>query len=150
VTARRRTAGELYDVAFAAFDAAGAQSRVELAESDARVARLKLAAELERNGRQGRPPSSSKCLAPADNEYRVFGPAPVETIDIDAGRADLRDPDEFAEWRQAQLAVAGAVTDPDAAGYIRQVVATYEEIHGHGPLFEVIGQAVIDVDDEEE
>jgi hypothetical protein len=51
VTPRRKTASELYDVAFAALEAASAQSRVEHAESEARIARLKHAAELEKQGR---------------------------------------------------------------------------------------------------
>jgi hypothetical protein len=46
-----RSAAEQYEVAFAALEAAGAQSRVERMQSEARVARLKLAAELERQGR---------------------------------------------------------------------------------------------------
>jgi hypothetical protein len=45
------TAKQLYDAAFAAFEAAAAQGRVELAASEARLARLKHAAELERQGR---------------------------------------------------------------------------------------------------
>jgi hypothetical protein len=36
MTPRRRSAAQMYDVAFAALEAAGAQSRVELAESEAR------------------------------------------------------------------------------------------------------------------
>jgi hypothetical protein len=41
----------MFDAAFAGMEAARAQSRVEIAASDARVARLKHAAELERIGR---------------------------------------------------------------------------------------------------
>lgn len=52
MTPRRKSAADLYEIAFAQLDAARAQSRVEMAESEARVAKLKLAAELERNGRQ--------------------------------------------------------------------------------------------------
>ena len=74
MTPRRRTAAELYDVAFAQFEAAGAQSRVELAESDARVAELKLAAELERNGRQA---EADRLIAQVEREQRRAGPAPA-------------------------------------------------------------------------
>jgi hypothetical protein len=52
MTPRRKTANELYDLAFAQLEAAGAQSRIEAAESESRVARLKMAAELEKMGRQ--------------------------------------------------------------------------------------------------
>lgn len=48
---RPASAHELYGVAFAALEAAGAQSRVELAASEARIARLRHAAELEAIGR---------------------------------------------------------------------------------------------------
>lgn len=51
MTPRRKTAAQMYEVAFAALEAAAAQSRVEQAESEARLARLKMAAELERMGR---------------------------------------------------------------------------------------------------
>jgi hypothetical protein len=51
VTPRPKSAAQLYDVAFAGLEAARAQSRVELAASEARLAQLKHAAELERLGR---------------------------------------------------------------------------------------------------
>ena len=37
------------------------------------------------------------------NEYVTFG-APVEIFTLDYGRADLRDPEEFAEWAESHLA----------------------------------------------
>jgi hypothetical protein len=60
----------MYDVAFAAFDAAAAQSRVELAEVEARVAKLRLAAELERQGRQK---EADRVLAEVEREQRRAG-----------------------------------------------------------------------------
>lgn len=70
------------------------------------------------------------------NEYAIFG-EPVEIIDIDAGYADLRDPEEFAEWKDSHLTAAaelerqafifGRTHAREAADYIRSVVASYEE-----------------------
>lgn len=70
MTPRRRSSAELYDVAFAALEAAGAQSRVELAESEARIAALKHAAELERIGRMG---EAAKIIARVEREQRRAG-----------------------------------------------------------------------------
>lgn len=71
------------------------------------------------------------------NEYRVFGsPEPI-IIDIDAGRSDLRDPHEFAEWKESHLFTArelelvGTEEAREAGEYIRSLVADYEEaFHG--------------------
>lgn len=67
------------------------------------------------------------------NEYAIFG-EPVEIIDIDAGYADLRDPEEFAEWKETHLGMARQLIQNHssaeawaAADYIRSVVASYEE-----------------------
>lgn len=70
MTPRRKTAAELYDLAFAQLDAANAQSRVEHAEIDARIAKLRLAAELERQGRQA---EASKLIAQVEREQRRAG-----------------------------------------------------------------------------
>lgn len=65
------------------------------------------------------------------NEYAIFG-EPVEIIDIDAGRSDLRNPEEFAEWKDSHLMTAAELEGTggegrEAAAYIRGVVASYEE-----------------------
>lgn len=39
----------------------------------------------------------------ASNEFRTFGDPDITIIDVDFGRADLRNPDEFAEWRLGHL-----------------------------------------------
>jgi hypothetical protein len=51
VTPRLKTSSQLYEIAFAAMDVASKQARVEMAAAEARVAKLKLAAELEKVGR---------------------------------------------------------------------------------------------------
>lgn len=67
------------------------------------------------------------------NEYATFD-GDVEWYDIDAGYADLRDPEEFAEWRNSHLASAKSFREEgreEAAQYIENTVATYEDAHGH-------------------
>lgn len=46
MTPRRKTSAELYDAAFAAMEVAQAESRLEAAASESRIARLKHAKEL--------------------------------------------------------------------------------------------------------
>ena len=66
----------------------------------------------------------------ASNEYAGWtnGPAGVFVLDIDAGRDDLSDPEEYADWAEGLEAVAGdlgACGHPDAARYVRDVIANY-------------------------
>lgn len=51
MASRRKSAATLYDEGFAVLERARAESRVEHAASESRVARLKHAAELEGQGR---------------------------------------------------------------------------------------------------
>lgn len=44
-----------------------------------------------------------------ENDYTVVGPGPVETIDIDLGRADLDNEDERLEWLLSHKAAAEAI-----------------------------------------
>lgn len=68
----------------------------------------------------------------ASNDYAVFG-GEVETYDIDAGRMDLGDEDEFLEWAESHLGAAKrlAAVHPEAAQYIRNTVLSYAEWKGH-------------------
>ena len=66
----------------------------------------------------------------ADNEYAGWtnGCAGVFVLDIDAGRDDLSDPAEYADWAEGLEAIAGdlaAYGHPDAARYVRDVIANY-------------------------
>jgi hypothetical protein len=84
--ARRRkpTASQLYDTAFAAFEAAAAESRVELAGSEARVARLKHAAELERLGRQK---EADRIIAQVRREQERYSPREREAGGVEGPRS---------------------------------------------------------------
>lgn len=73
------------------------------------------------------------------NEFLTFGHY-VEIIDVDFGRADLRDPDEFAEWRDSLLAEAERLSPlgdahetpaAQAARKLREIVAQAELDFGH-------------------
>lgn len=85
MTPRRKSASELYDLAFAALEAAGAQSRLELLESEARIARLKHAAELEKLGRQR---EADRIIAAVAREQRRSGADVVDRA-IEAHSAGL-------------------------------------------------------------
>ena len=67
---RQKSASELYDLAVAAFDHAHAVSRVEMAATDARIAKLKHAAELEKIGR---PKEAARLIAQVEREQRRLG-----------------------------------------------------------------------------
>jgi hypothetical protein len=90
MTPRRKSAAELYDLAFAALDAAGAQSRLELAESEARVARLKHAAELEKLGRQK---EADRIIAAVAREQRRLDVVDRALEEHAAGRPRTRSSD---------------------------------------------------------
>lgn len=70
MTPRPKSATQLYDAAFAALDHANAVHRVEMAETEARIAKLKHAAELEKLGRQR---EANKLLAQVEREQRRLG-----------------------------------------------------------------------------
>jgi hypothetical protein len=69
MTARKRSA-QLYDEAFAAFEHAAATGRVEAAETDARIAKLKHAAELEKVGRQK---DADRLIGQVERDQRRLG-----------------------------------------------------------------------------
>jgi len=69
----------------------------------------------------------------ASNEYEVFG-GEVTIIDVDLGYADLRDREEFADWKEGQdsdvtrLERAG---EKEAADYLRSLIDQITENFGH-------------------
>lgn len=63
----------------------------------------------------------------ASNEYATFAGS-VRIHDVDCGRADLSDPDEYREWAASHEESAAALAKDgyaEAAEYLRQVVADY-------------------------
>jgi hypothetical protein len=78
----------------------------------------------------------------SSNEFSVHG-APVETIDVDYGRSDLRDRDEFEEWAESHMSHAGELflrgTEAAvlAAAALVEAVAEARENYGHAELVEL-------------
>lgn len=66
-----------------------------------------------------------------DNAISVFGEDDAVIIDIDLGRADLRDPEEFEYWQRAHRANAVACRWKDAAKLVKSVVAETADNFGH-------------------
>lgn len=64
------TSAELYEVGFAAFEAARVESRCELARVESRVSRLKLAATLETAGKMD---EATQVLAQVNAEREAEG-----------------------------------------------------------------------------
>jgi hypothetical protein len=46
-----------------------------------------------------------------ENEFYIVGPARVEAIEVDLGRADLSDPDERAAWLTSHERKVGELRD---------------------------------------
>jgi pantothenate kinase type III len=67
------------------------------------------------------------------NDIHVFGDTRglVATFDLDLGRADLRDPDEFAEWAENLAIDARYTVNGAAATLIASVVRNVGESYGH-------------------
>lgn len=72
----------------------------------------------------------------ADNEYRAwgkeFGNGIVWCHDIDLGRADLSDPDEYDGWAESHGAIADDMEKfgwPEAAEYLRRTIDDHNPKH---------------------
>lgn len=67
------------------------------------------------------------------NEIHIFGDdeGVCATFDLDLGRADLSDPDEFAEWAESQALDARDTRTGGAATLIAEVVRSVAEGFGH-------------------
>jgi hypothetical protein len=79
----------------------------------------------------------------ASNDIYVFD-GEVETYDIDAGYADLRDESEFLEWARNHLEAAKdyAAERRKAADYIRDTVFSYAgDRHADNPNFIALAEA---------
>lgn len=69
----------------------------------------------------------------SSNDYTTIG-RPVYCYDVDCGYADLRDPEEFAEWAEGHRASAKQMRESGnpimlrAADEIESIVAQYEEV----------------------
>jgi hypothetical protein len=60
-----------------------------------------------------------------DNDFTIVGPSPVEAIDIDLGRGDLRDPAEFAGWlesHQGEIERLRDLGDDEAADAYQKII----------------------------
>lgn len=67
------------------------------------------------------------------NDIHVFGDedGAVCAFDIDLGRADLSDPDEFAEWAESRAHDLLDTRTGAAAALIASVVRETARYHGH-------------------
>jgi hypothetical protein len=67
----------------------------------------------------------------ASNEIRIFGTDDVVEVDIDLGRMDLSNADEFYDWVEGHRANTKRVRHVDAWITIRQAVRDAAEAFGH-------------------
>lgn len=80
----------------------------------------------------------------ASNDYAVFG-GDVTIIDVDLGYADLSDPEEWAEWKQSQLAdvlVLERSGQKEAAEYLQSIIDQVESNYDHAEEVESDGSPV--------
>ena len=67
----------------------------------------------------------------SSNEIFVFGEDDAVIIDIDLGRMDLRDPEEFEDWADSQKSGVESARWKDAAKLVKSVVAETADNFGH-------------------
>lgn len=67
------------------------------------------------------------------NSYSVYG-GEVEIVDVDLGRADLRDPDEFSEWFESHLSTANELREKgetEAGDALEALIREQADYKGH-------------------
>lgn len=86
--------------------------------------------------RRGSGPVVVVCVRDPDasNDFTVFGGVEVEVVDVDLGRSDLSNDEEFAEWRESHETTAARLREEgcaDAAEALESMIAETADRFGH-------------------